>query len=70
VAARTAFPITTYQPTYFCAQSLQDAKDRMREYCQELPRPFYATWNPATDTIHIDRPVQRTKGSIPDPAAE
>jgi phenylalanine-4-hydroxylase len=69
-AARTAFPITTYQPTYFCAESLQDAKDKMREYCQELPRPFYATWNPTTGTIHIDRPVQRTKGSIPDAIAE
>jgi phenylalanine-4-hydroxylase len=65
VAAKTAFPITTYQPTYFCAPSLQEAKEKMREYCQELPRPFYATWDPNNGTIHIDRPVRRTKGSIP-----
>jgi phenylalanine-4-hydroxylase len=70
VAAKTAFPITTYQPTYFCAGSLQSAKDRMREYCQELPRPFYATWNPQTCSIHIDRPVRRTKGTAPPMTAE
>jgi phenylalanine-4-hydroxylase len=62
VAARQDFPITCYQPVYFLATSLQDAKDRMRAYCEDLPRPFFAMWNPQTNTIHIDRPVQRTKG--------
>jgi len=62
VAAHQEFPITTYQPVYFVAESVQDAKQRMRTYCEDLPRPFFALHNPQTDTVHIDRPVRRTKG--------
>mmetsp|Transcript_5660 Transcript_5660/g.7942 ORF Transcript_5660/g.7942 Transcript_5660/m.7942 type:complete len:494 (-) Transcript_5660:25-1506(-) len=60
-AAREAFPITTYQPTYFVASSLQDAKKRMREYCEALPRPFFALHNAQTNSVHIDRAVRRAK---------
>jgi len=62
VAARQAFPITTYQPVYFLAESLHDAKQRMRAYCEGLQRPFFALHNAQTDTVHIDRPVKRTRG--------
>eukprot|EP00429_Kryptoperidinium_foliaceum_P086660 CAMPEP_0176187330 /NCGR_PEP_ID=MMETSP0121_2-20121125/2337_1 /TAXON_ID=160619 /ORGANISM="Kryptoperidinium foliaceum, Strain CCMP 1326" /LENGTH=475 /DNA_ID=CAMNT_0017525857 /DNA_START=209 /DNA_END=1636 /DNA_ORIENTATION=- len=63
VAAHQAFPITKYQPVYFLASSLGDAKQRMREYCEGLQRPFFALHNAQTNTIHIDRPVRRTKGA-------
>jgi phenylalanine-4-hydroxylase len=69
VAAKQEFPITTYQPVYFLAESLQDAKQRMRSYCEDLPRPFFALHNAQTDTIHIDRPVRRTRG-VPDGSAD
>ena len=59
VAALQDFPITTYQPTYFLADSLQDAKVKMRSYCEELPRPFFAQYNCQTQTVFIDRPVSR-----------
>jgi phenylalanine-4-hydroxylase len=62
VASKTNFPITTFQPTYFMAESVQDAKDRMRAFCEDLPRPFFALLNPQTSTVHIDRPVRRSKG--------
>jgi len=62
-AARQDFPITTYQPVYFLATSLGDAKQRMREYCEGLQRPFFALHNAQTNTVHIDRPVRRTKGA-------
>lgn len=62
VAARQEFPITTYQPVYFLAESLQDAKQKMRKYCEDLPRPFFAEYNAQNDTIHIDRPVRRAVG--------
>mmetsp|Transcript_34129 Transcript_34129/g.50977 ORF Transcript_34129/g.50977 Transcript_34129/m.50977 type:complete len:264 (-) Transcript_34129:335-1126(-) len=62
VAAVQEFPITTYQPVYFLAESLQDAKQKMRQYCEDLPRPFFATYNAQNDTVHIDRPVKRTVG--------
>lgn len=62
VAATQEFPITTYQPVYFLAESLQDAKKKMRKYCEDLPRPFFAMYNAQTETVHIDRPVRRSKG--------
>jgi len=62
VAAHQDFPITTYQPVYFLAESLQDAKLKMREFCEDLPRPFFALHNAQTNSVHIDRPVRRVKG--------
>ena len=65
VASVTKFPITTYQPVYFLADSLQSAKKAMRTYCEDLPRPFFAQYNSQTETVHIDRPVRRAKGVPP-----
>jgi len=60
-AAEQPFPITEYQPLYFVADSLADAKDRMRRYCEALPRPFYARYNPITESIWVDRAVRRAR---------
>ncbi len=59
-AARRDFPITHYQPAYFVAESLQDAKARMQEFCRTLARPFYARYNPASESIWVDRAVKRS----------
>jgi phenylalanine-4-hydroxylase len=59
VAALRDYPITTYQPAYFVARSLHDARERMRRFCRELKRPFYARYNPATERIWVDRAVRR-----------
>ena len=63
VAAMQDFPITTYQPVYFLAESLHDAKMKMRKYCEDLPRPFFAFYNVQTESVHIDRPVRRCVGA-------
>jgi phenylalanine-4-hydroxylase len=60
-AAGRAYPITEYQPTYFVARSLHDAKLKMQVYCRNLRRPFYARYNPATESIWVDRAVRRQK---------
>ena len=60
-AAGQAYPVTEYQPLYFVAESLQDAKGRMREYCESLPRPFHARYNPATERVWVDRAVRRQR---------
>jgi phenylalanine-4-hydroxylase len=57
VASKQEFPITTYQPLYFVADSLIDAKQKMRSYCEDLPRPFFALHNKQTDTIELS-PVE------------
>ena len=59
VAALQAYPVTQYQPVYFVAESLQDAKIRMRGFCESLPRPFYARYHPATESVWVDRAVRR-----------
>lgn len=59
VAAGQDFPITEYQPIYFVAESLQQGKDAMRHFSKNLPRPFYARYNGATDRIWVDRAVKR-----------
>ena len=58
-AARQDFPITDYQPVYFVADSLEDARERMRAHCERLPRPFHARFNAMTDSIWVDRAVRR-----------
>ncbi|MEM1433138.1 MAG: ACT domain-containing protein [Pseudomonadota bacterium] len=60
-AAERPFPITEYQPLYFVAPSLFDAKARMRTYCEVLPRPFYARYSPTTQSIWVDRAVRRER---------
>jgi phenylalanine-4-hydroxylase len=60
-AAARAFPITEYQPCYFVAESLQEAKARMQEYCRTLARPFYARYNAASESIWVDRAVRRNR---------
>lgn len=61
VAARQEYPITEYQPRYFVARSLQDAKTRMQAFCRTLPRPFYARYNPAGQSVWVDRAVRRSR---------
>jgi phenylalanine-4-hydroxylase len=66
IAGTLPFPITTYQPTYFVAESLQDAKRKMRAFCESLTKPFLARYDGNSETIWIDRPVVR---GIDDPRA-
>jgi phenylalanine-4-hydroxylase len=61
-AAAQGYPITEYQPVYFVARSLQQAKQRMRAYCENLPRPFHARYNPVSESIWVDRAVTRKAG--------
>jgi len=41
VAAKTPFPITTYQPKVFVGESLEDIKLQTRNFCDRLNRPFF-----------------------------
>lgn len=61
VAGVTAYPITDYQPTYFVAESLADAKVKMRAFCETLQKPFHARYNSLTNSIWVDRAVKVDK---------
>ncbi len=62
-AAEQAFPITTYQPVYFAAKSLNHARQTMRERCRDLPRVFYARYVDASQSIWVDRAVRTDRPS-------
>eukprot|EP01080_Neovahlkampfia_damariscottae_P009471 gene9471-1677_t len=53
VAAKQDYPITTYQPIYFVAESFEDAKIRMKEFSNKLEKPIAIRFNPYTDRIEL-----------------
>jgi phenylalanine-4-hydroxylase len=59
-ACQASYPITKYQPAYFVAESLKDAKARMRAFCETgLSRRFLVTYDPATQSVAADRAIVR-----------
>jgi phenylalanine-4-hydroxylase len=59
IAGKQAFPITTYQPLYFCADSLQDAKTKISRFCDTMPRPFFPQYDPLTQSIKVPKSIRR-----------
>jgi phenylalanine-4-hydroxylase len=59
-AAVQSYPITTYQPVYYVAESLKDAKEKMRNYCENaVNKGFHVSWDPATQSVGVDRAIVR-----------
>ena len=54
-ASKQPFPITTYQPLYFCAESLSDAKIQLDTFCDLLNRPFHPQYDPFTESIMVSK---------------
>jgi len=57
-ASQVDFPITTYQPLYWIAESFDDAKNKMKDFALSLHRPFNVRYNPWTQSIEVDRNIQ------------
>ena len=53
-AAVQDYPITKMQPIYFAAPSLRVAKDRMKEYCDKVKRPFNCLYDEASKSVYTD----------------
>lgn len=51
VTAEQEYPITTFQPIYFLADSFKSAKDKMSAYALKIPRPFSIRYNPYTQSV-------------------
>lgn len=47
----TKYPITKYQPQYFVAESFEDAKNKVRSWSMDIPRPFSLRYNPYTQCV-------------------
>lgn len=59
------FPISSMQPHYFVAESFQDAKKSIIEYCERINRPFSLTYNKDKHVVEVDRPL-KTRAEILD----
>jgi phenylalanine-4-hydroxylase len=57
-AADSEYPITKMQPLYFAAESLKDAKQKMKEYCDSMDRPFACLYDQETLTVFTDVDVR------------
>ncbi|CAL1130890.1 unnamed protein product [Cladocopium goreaui] len=60
-AAKQDYPITTYQPVMFVANSLEDAESRIAQFCDSLTRPFFPQYDPLTQTIRVTKAIQRAE---------
>ena len=53
MASETSYPITTYQPVYYVADSFQSAKEKIIEFIGQLKRSFALKYNPFTQSVEI-----------------
>lgn len=53
ITGKTKYPITQYQPTYFLAESFEDAQHRLRQFALTIPRPFAIRYDPYTQAVEI-----------------
>lgn len=62
LASETEYPITTFQPQYFVADSLHSAAVQTRVFCDvAIKRPFYAKFENG-EIVTVDRDVLRRRG--------
>ena len=58
--AAQPYPITRYQPVYYVADSLSDAKERMLSFCDtSMSRSFRVRYDPFTQSVTTDRAIAR-----------
>jgi len=59
-AATMPFPITTYQPIYYCAESMEKMKEQMAQFAEiEITQPFYPQYDSLTQSIRVTKAVNR-----------
>uniref|UniRef100_A0A183C039 phenylalanine 4-monooxygenase n=1 Tax=Globodera pallida TaxID=36090 RepID=A0A183C039_GLOPA len=50
---QTKYPITSYQPKYFVAESFADAKNKLTAWTQSTARQFQVSYNPYTRRLEL-----------------
>jgi len=59
-AAKQAYPITTYQPIYYCSDGgLSEAKEKISRFCDTMTRPFFPQYDPLTQNVLVTKAVRR-----------
>ncbi|KAI8142697.1 Biopterin-dependent aromatic amino acid hydroxylase-domain-containing protein [Fennellomyces sp. T-0311] len=64
--AETEYPITTFQPVYYVADSFKDAQEKVRDFAANMNRPFSVRYNALTQSIEVldtkDKMLRFAKG--------
>ncbi|CAL1539866.1 unnamed protein product [Lymnaea stagnalis] len=47
------YPITSFQPVYFVAESFDTAKVKVKQFAATIPRPFSVRYNPYTQSVEV-----------------
>ncbi|ETO27856.1 phenylalanine 4-monooxygenase [Reticulomyxa filosa] len=63
-AAQQDYPITTYQPLYYMAESFESAKQKLQEYATSLRKPFSVRWDNDNQRLVVDSNVVRQDKSL------
>ena len=49
------------QPVYFVAETFANAKYKIKEYRDQIKRPFNVTYNEPLQTVFVDRKIKTRK---------
>ena len=52
------FPISSMQPLYFVAESFEKAKSQIKDYCDNVNKPFNVSYNLKLNSIEVDRKLK------------
>ncbi|CAG0890962.1 unnamed protein product [Darwinula stevensoni] len=61
---RTECMITTFQQRYFYTRSLEQAKDKMREFAATIQRPFGVRYNAYTQSVEVLSSVEKVSNVV------
>jgi phenylalanine-4-hydroxylase len=62
----TKYPITSFQPKYYVADSFTDAKNKLTHWASTIPRPFQVRYNPYTQRVDMLDSVPAVHGLVRD----
>jgi len=57
-AGKQDYPITTYQPVYYVAESFADAKKQMQDFSESFARPFNVRYDPYRQALDVDSNIK------------
>ncbi|CAD7967821.1 unnamed protein product [Amoebophrya sp. A25] len=62
-AAVQPYPITTYQPIFFCGDSVESVKEKISTYCDGMERSFHPVYDTITQSVQPSRHIRRLRRS-------
>ncbi|XP_063786588.1 tyrosine 3-monooxygenase-like [Pseudophryne corroboree] len=64
VTAVQPYEDNSFQPVYFVSESLEDSKDKLRQYAVKMKKPFYLRYDPLTCSIEVLDSFQKVRTAL------